>query len=280
MANAPRRRNSLSQPAKDIIERGRDLQEELIATIATGQKQERDQPVVASHDDQSSVVANGAGNNRDSAVPRIAPNGGVGATKTAELDRNTTEADVAARRDTLPGSGPTAVAEAVGGALAEAVHGVPQAHTKPAIDFRYHIDSASPEGIEGWLMTPDEPTRHFVVVLKEDNQIHARIVASRFREDLVVAGIGDGCYAFELPMPRTLQDGAEHIVELVEEETGFSLTDEPILLRSALAPGMRGPGYDKQRGSIRALPASKLSYPASPRGDARILFDISDLIYY
>ena len=83
-------------------------------------------------------------------------------------------------------------------------------------NFRAHLDEVSDTEISGWIMRPDEPSHRCVVALKEGTRVLARTVASRFRPDLVPAGIGDGCHAFTLAMPRALLDGEEHVLDIVE----------------------------------------------------------------
>jgi hypothetical protein len=83
----------------------------------------------------------------------------------------------------------------------------------------------------------EEPSRRCVVALREDGRLLSRAVASQFRPDLLPAGIGDGCHAFTLPMPRSLLDGQEHLLEMVEQESGLVLDDEPIRWRSAAGTG-------------------------------------------
>ena len=128
--------------------------------------------------------------------------------------------------------------------------------TAPA-NFRAHLDEVSDTEISGWIMRPDEPSHRCVVALKEGTRVLARTVASRFRPDLVPAGIGDGCHAFTLAMPRALLDGEEHVLDIVEEETGFSLTAEPVRWRSAAGTGGAG------------LKSLRLVSPGPVRGDER-----------
>jgi glycosyltransferase involved in cell wall biosynthesis len=108
----------------------------------------------------------------------------------------------------------------------------PSADTRRAA-LRWHLDQITDEKIAGWVTVRDEPSRHCVVALKEGGRILARAAASRFRADLLLADIGDGCYAFDLQMPRSLLDGKEHRLEIVEEDTGFALTEEPVQWRWA-----------------------------------------------
>jgi glycosyltransferase involved in cell wall biosynthesis len=130
-------------------------------------------------------------------------------------------------------------------------------------------------------MAPDHPSRHYVVVLKEDNRVYARVRASRFRADLVSAGIGDGCYSFQLSVPHSLMDGAEHLLHLVEEDTDFSLTEEPIRWRSATVSDPHAISHQAPGDMTTGLFASAGNYASSPSlSAARMLFDVSDLIYY
>jgi glycosyltransferase involved in cell wall biosynthesis len=149
------------------------------------------------------------------------------------------------------------------------------------MSFRCHVDQISAGMIEGWLMAPDHPSRHYVVVLKEDDRVYARVRASRFRADLVSAGIGDGCYSFQLPVPHSLLDGAEHRLRLVEEDTGFSLTEEPIRWRSATVSDPHAISHDAPADMATRIFASGGNHASSPSfSAARMLFDVSDLIYY
>jgi hypothetical protein len=84
------------------------------------------------------------------------------------------------------------------------------------IPFRSHIDEMSSAGITGWVIRDDQPTDRCVVSLRENGQVLARAIASEFRADLAEAGIGDGCYRFNIPIPTSLLNGEEHLIEIVE----------------------------------------------------------------
>lgn len=161
--------------------------------------------------------------------------------------------------------------------------------------FRFSVDEVSDKEILGWINAPEQPSRHCVVALKEGAQTIARVVASIFRSDLKEAGIGDGCHAFALPLPARLFDGGEHLLSLVEEDSGFRLTETPILWRASLAPshafaGANGePVLEARSESGAPAPAAPgLEPPAAarmrrhiePALGTRILFDVSDLVYY
>ena len=94
--------------------------------------------------------------------------------------------------------------------------------------FHGYVDKVTDKQILGWIRKADQPSHRCTVVLKEKKHILARTVASQFRHDLLSAGIGDGCYSFVFEPPRSLSDGQDHLLEVVEEETETPITTEPI----------------------------------------------------
>ncbi len=187
--------------------------------------------------------------------------------------------------------------------------------------FRFFVDGVSDKEISGWITKPDEPSHRCIVVLQEGDRVLGRTIASRFRTDLISAGIGDGCYSFVIPLPPALFDGDEHLIEIIEQETGFPLTAEPIRWRSERILGQTGLGgmagrmgvarrfglgqqpspeaesetmwaraddgiarppvaEGRQLGGSRQLGAARTRAPALAVVGTRVLFDISDLVYY
>ena len=164
-------------------------------------------------------------------------------------------------------------------------------------------------------MRPDDPLYRCSVSLVEDDRIAATEIASRYRSDLAAREIGDGCHSFVISLPSTLFDGTEHILSVVETETGLSLTADPIRwraeqvlghtieaaagklgsdrlfgLRSTLfAPTSPATREDDEGLVVRQLPAVNGLHRSSdikervttvPVVGTRVLFDVSDLIYY
>ena len=167
---------------------------------------------------------------------------------------------------------------------------------KPRSPFNSYIDTISDSDVSGWIMMPEKPSHRCVVLLKEGDHILTRSIATRYRPDLLAAGIGDGCYCFILEMPRSLLDGEEHVLELVEESTGLPLTDQPIRWRSevgtarTLSAAEAAPSsfeadssdlqYFAAEGRRSAATAGRTGSRSATRVGTRILFDVSDLIYY
>ena len=177
-------------------------------------------------------------------------------------------------------------------ATGAAVPGSPfvlQAAAEPP--FRWHLDEINDTEAAGWIIARNEPTRRCTVLLKEGGRVLARAVASRYRKDLQSAGIGDGCHAFSLEMPRALLDGEEHALDVVEEESGLSLMGDQRLWRSAAGTaGSALTGITAELG--RSLPAQLMLPARRPAASAgagaravaqagtHLLVDISDLVYY
>ncbi len=195
-----------------------------------------------------------------------------------------------------------------------AVRGSPITVQPSRTPFEWCFDSITDAELAGWLMIRNEPTRHCVVVLKEGGRALAQAMASLFRRDLLAAGVGDGCYGFSLQMPHSLLDGEEHLLDVIEMETGFALTEQPIRWRSTAGTGgLALTGIDSQTRNTGAMPVSRrpqadakqalrMGYEArgvgrppterlplsigrpTQRGNGlaatHLLFDVSDLVYY
>ena len=67
------------------------------------------------------------------------------------------------------------------------------------------VDLADGGGVYGWAWDPARPCERVNIrVLRRGSEV-ARIVANRFRSDLLEVGLGDGCHAYELSERRFLQ---------------------------------------------------------------------------
>jgi hypothetical protein len=131
------------------------------------------------------------------------------------------------------------------------------------LSFRYCVDEITDDKVVGWITVQDDPLRRCVVALKEGGHTCARAVASGFRPDLRSADIGDGCYAFLLQMPRSALDGEEHLLEIVEEESGFALTKSPIRWRSTV--GTPGASLTRIGNGMMSIGAESGRSPMTPR---------------
>lgn len=81
--------------------------------------------------------------------------------------------------------------------------------------------------ISGWAFQSDAPDARVRLLLQIDDLTPVEVIADLFRIDLEAAGIGDGCHAFQLPVPSILADGAMHTVFLRDAASGALILDSP-----------------------------------------------------
>jgi glycosyltransferase involved in cell wall biosynthesis len=174
-------------------------------------------------------------------------------------------------------------------------------NSEPGPTYRAFIDKVTDREILGWIMLPDDPTQRYVVALKEGARLLSRTVASQFRSDILSADVGDGCYAFVFEPPPSLSDGNVHLLDIIEENTGSYITKQPIRWCPNRGNGQPTSGHLPDMEMKWKLPGSetnmrdsghfldepkrpdrlrKINYPSGAHVGTRILFDISDLVYY
>ncbi|KOX43013.1 hypothetical protein ADL19_28665 [Streptomyces purpurogeneiscleroticus] len=98
--------------------------------------------------------------------------------------------------------------------------GLPVAPARVFGELHGHLDLCDGCRITGWaqdLAHPDGPVCLDIVV---DGAIVAMACAELYRADLEVAGIGDGCHAFDLELPQPLAPEAAHAVEVRRSADG------------------------------------------------------------
>ena len=68
--------------------------------------------------------------------------------------------------------------------------------SKPAL--RGHFDRADGGRATGWAFDPSAPKTRLEIEIRCAEEVIAKGIADRFRQELLDAGIGDGCHAFEI----------------------------------------------------------------------------------
>lgn len=82
------------------------------------------------------------------------------------------------------------------------------------------VDRCDREQVAGWSWYPQAPERRVTLQLADGADVIATFTADRCRPDLVEAGIGDGCYAFEFRLPLYLRAGEARELRLLDAATG------------------------------------------------------------
>ncbi|BBK31165.1 glycosyl transferase family 2 [Stella humosa] len=101
--------------------------------------------------------------------------------------------------------------------------------------------SILPDGwLGGWAVDSARPQRRVEVFVWFDGRYHDRLLASRYRPDLVTVGIGDGCHGFEYALPSQFADGGRHEIRLTQVD-GTDLPGSPFCPVVTTTPGRMSP---------------------------------------
>lgn len=102
-----------------------------------------------------------------------------------------------------------------------------------------HFDYILDDRAFGWAFAPAHPQKRLTIEIIANGEVVAQGLAQQFREDLQTAGIGDGCYMFDLQLSHELFDGQVHSLTARVADTGGILGGEPV----AFGPERREPSY-------------------------------------
>lgn len=89
--------------------------------------------------------------------------------------------------------------------------------------FRGSLDIVSAGRAEGWAIDETEPTKRLQIEIWEKDIPIAAGMASRYRNDLLAAKVGDGHFAFSISLPYSLSDGKEHVLRAKISGADFEL---------------------------------------------------------
>ena len=98
-------------------------------------------------------------------------------------------------------------------------------------ELQYHIDAVSADMISGWACNPLKPSKPCTVELKNGDKLLANAQAATLREDLVAAGIGNGCHGFSIQLDMLPFSADAREVHLFID--GKRVTSTPIILKSS-----------------------------------------------
>jgi SAM-dependent methyltransferase len=85
--------------------------------------------------------------------------------------------------------------------------------------------------IAGWAWDSTRPDDPVCVEVHEDQKHVATVVADRFRQDLLDAGIGNGKHGFWFPIPASMKDLQPHVVSATISGCGVHLANSPLTLQ-------------------------------------------------
>ena len=102
-----------------------------------------------------------------------------------------------------------------------------------AAPWRGHLDTVSREHIEGWAWDPRVPTTPMTLVVLDNGEVIAKVLANRYRKDLETAGIGDGRHAFSLTIPGGLSPLKRHVVQVLGDSDRCEMPSSPIVIAAS-----------------------------------------------
>ena len=99
---------------------------------------------------------------------------------------------------------------------------------------RWHgnLELVEHDRIEGWARDLDRPDVKLLLRIFDNGVPIADVLAERFREDLLAAGIGAGEHAFSIDLPQPLARSQRHIVEVRRADDGQVLPGSPRILEA------------------------------------------------
>jgi hypothetical protein len=96
-----------------------------------------------------------------------------------------------------------------------------------------HLEGALHKSLEsrnlvGWVWDRHRPEETLSVTVYDGDAKLGKILANRFRQDLLDGGRGTGRYGFVFPLPEFIFDGQVHELRAVVEDHGYELQRSPL----------------------------------------------------
>lgn len=95
-----------------------------------------------------------------------------------------------------------------------------------------HLDIATRTRVAGWAHDPADPDAPVALIVAVDDALHLRVLADTPRDDLRVAGLGDGRHGFDIALSG-LSPFARHVFEIRRESDGAHVPGSPAALDPA-----------------------------------------------
>ena len=137
------------------------------------------------------------------------------------------------------------------------------------------IDAVDWAAVNGWVWDPQRPGERIRLELVDGETPLVTTLASGHRPELVKRGIGDGGYGFSIEFPSEILAEGRHTLHLRCADSGAIVPGSPIVLDYTGVPQT-----PRVMTGMAAAPAARPLPHSAPIAGTRILFDISDLIYY
>jgi hypothetical protein len=108
-----------------------------------------------------------------------------------------------------------------------------RARSAPHAAWRGQVEIATRLRLEGWAWDERAPDAPVALVILVNGDVIARVLANRYRKDLLQAGIGDGRHAFALHIPGGLSPSSRHVIQVLGEGDGCEMPGSPWVIEAA-----------------------------------------------
>lgn len=109
----------------------------------------------------------------------------------------------------------------------QGVLGTSNRKNKSKLVFEGSHDRTDCKVISGWAWCKSQPNVPIEVDIYDRENLIATVTANMFRADLLGAGKGDGCHAFEFPVLNSLRDGEPHEIYVRISGTRLNVYSTP-----------------------------------------------------
>jgi hypothetical protein len=99
------------------------------------------------------------------------------------------------------------------------------------------LDFVGLRRIAGWVQNTAKPETPVSLVITDSDQVIARVLANRFRDDLKKSGIGNGRHSFEFTLTPPLSPFQPHVVRVYSETDGIDVPGSPVMLEPSRGLG-------------------------------------------
>ena len=137
------------------------------------------------------------------------------------------------------------------------------------------IDAVDWAAVNGWVWDPQRPGERIRLELVDGETALVTALASDHRPELVKRGIGDGRYGFSIEFPSEVLAEGRQTLHLRCADSGAIVPGSPIVLDYTGVPQT-----PRAVTGMAAAPTARPLPHSAPLVGTRILFDVSDLIYY
>jgi glycosyltransferase involved in cell wall biosynthesis len=96
--------------------------------------------------------------------------------------------------------------------------------------FLGSIDSVGPDKIAGWAWDQLHPQTALTLLIFDNEELIGRVIADLYREDLKIAGLGNGSHAFEFA--TSLDPSKKHSIRVKREGDGVAIPGSPFTLNA------------------------------------------------